>query len=83
MTAYLQQRADLHQEAMTLLVRQLDPGPTGLPLEVYAFTKTTAWEDYEAIQAEIFEHLVAAAPAFNLKVFQEPTGSDFQALVAG
>jgi hypothetical protein len=49
-TAYLQRRPDLHQEAMTLLVRQLDPGPTGLPLEVYAFTRTTAWEDYGAIR---------------------------------
>jgi miniconductance mechanosensitive channel len=82
-TAYLQRRPDLHQEAMTLLVRQLDPGPTGLPLEVCAFTRTTSWEAYGAIQAEIVEHLVAAAPAFNLKVFQEPTGSDFQALAAG
>lgn len=80
MMAYLQQRDDLHQTDLTLLVRQLDPGPTGLPLEVYAFTKTTAWEDYEAIQAEIFEHLVAAAPAFGLEVFQQPTGTDFQAL---
>jgi miniconductance mechanosensitive channel len=79
-TAYLNQRADLHRDGMTLLVRQLDPGPTGLPLEVYAFTKTTAWEEYEAIQAEIFEHLVAAVPAFGLKVFQEPTGADFRVL---
>jgi miniconductance mechanosensitive channel len=83
MTAYLKSRLDLHQEEpMLLLVRQLDPGPTGLPLEVYAFTKTTAWEAYEAIQAEIFEHLVAAAPAFGLKVFQQPTGTDFRTLVA-
>ena len=83
MTAYLKSRADLHQEEpMPLLVRQLDPSPSGLPLEVYAFTRTTAWDAYEAIQADIFEHLVAAAPAFGLKVFQQPTGSDFRALVA-
>jgi miniconductance mechanosensitive channel len=82
MTAYLQSRQDLHQEEpMPILVRQLDQGPNGLPLEVYAFTRTTAWDAYEAIQAEIFEHLVAAAPAFGLKVFQQPTGSDFRALV--
>jgi miniconductance mechanosensitive channel len=80
MTAYLKSREDLHQETMTMLVRQLDPGPTGLPLEVYVFTKTTAWAEYEAIQAEIFEHLVAAAPAFDLQVFQQPTGTDFRAL---
>ena len=80
MTAYLKSREDLHQEEMTLLVRQLDPSPTGLPLEVYAFTKTTQWAAYEVIQAEIFEHLVAAAPSFGLRVFQQPTGSDFQIL---
>jgi len=80
MTAYLKSREDLHQEEMTLLVRQLDPSPTGLPLEVYAFTKTTQWAAYEVIQAEIFEHLVAAAPSFGLWVFQQPTGSDFQIL---
>ncbi len=83
MAAYLKSRADLHQEEpMPLLVRQLDPGPSGLPLEVYAFTRTTAWDAYEAIQADIFEHLVAAAPAFGLKVFQQPTGTDFRALVS-
>ncbi len=83
MAAYLESREDLHHGGanMTLLVRQLDPSPTGLPLEVYAFTKATGWETYEAIQAEIFEHLVAAAPAFGLRVFQQPTGTDFQALM--
>ena len=79
--AYLRSRADLHQDGdMMILVRQLDPGPMGLPLEVYAFTKTTQWAEYEAIQAEIFEHLVAAAPSFGLRVFQQPTGTDFRAL---
>jgi miniconductance mechanosensitive channel len=80
MQAYLRSRPDLHQDDMTLLVRQLDPSPTGLPLEVYAFTRTTAWEKYEAVQADIFEHLVAAAPQFGLRVFQQPTGTDFRAL---
>ena len=80
MTAYLKSREDLHHEGMTLMERQLDPSPTGLPLEVYAFTKTTQWGAYEVIQAEIFEHLVAAAPSFGLRVFQQPTGSDFQIL---
>lgn len=82
MTAYLQSREDLHQDDpdLPLLVRQLDPGPNGLPLEVYAFTKTVAWEEYEAVQADIFEHLVAAAPQFGLRVFQQPTGADFRLL---
>ncbi|MDF1515817.1 MAG: mechanosensitive ion channel, partial [Anaerolineae bacterium] len=80
MTAYLKHHPDLHHEMMTLLVRQLPPGPNGLPLEVYVFTKTTGWEDYENIQADIFEHLIAALPEFDLQIFQEPTGMDFRAL---
>jgi miniconductance mechanosensitive channel len=65
---------------MTLLVRQLAPGPNGLPLEIYVFTKTVVWTEYEAIQADIFDHLVAAVPQCDLRVFQQPTGMDFQAL---
>ncbi len=80
-TSYLKCRADLHQQGMALLVRELDPGPSGLPLEVYVFTKTTDWAEYEGIQADIFEHLVAAVPQFDLRVFQQPTGVDFRALV--
>jgi miniconductance mechanosensitive channel len=80
-TNYLRSRPDLHQEGMTLLVLQLAPGPTGLPLEIYAFTKTVEWAAYEAIQAEILDHLVGALPQFDLRVFQEPTGADFRALV--
>src|SRR5690606_32214256 len=72
MMAYLKSRPDLRKH-MTMLVRQLDPGPTGLPLEIYAFTNTTAWETYENIQASIFDHLLATAPEFGLRVFQQPT----------
>lgn len=77
---YLKSRPDIHQEGMTLLVRQLAPSPTGLPLELYMFTKTVSWVEYEAIQADIFEHLVAAVHQFDLRIFQQPTGADFQAL---
>jgi miniconductance mechanosensitive channel len=80
-TNYLKGRPDLHQEGMTLLVHQLDPGPTGLPLEIYAFTKTVEWQEFEAIQAEITDHLLGALPQFDLRVFQEPTGADFRTLV--
>jgi miniconductance mechanosensitive channel len=80
MTEYLMRHPDLHHEKMTLLVRQLPPGPNGLPLEVYVFTTTTSWESYENIQAEIFEHLIAALPEFDLQIFQQPTGVDFRAL---
>jgi miniconductance mechanosensitive channel len=77
--AYLRSHSGIHQEEHTFLVRQLAPGPTGVPLEVYVFTKTTAWVEYETIQAEIFDHLLAAVPTFDLRVFQEPTGMDFAA----
>ncbi|BDI59595.1 mechanosensitive ion channel family protein [Qipengyuania nanhaisediminis] len=60
----------------TLLVRQLPPGPQGLPIEIYAFTDTTVWNEYEAIQADIFDHLLAIVGEFDLRLFQEPTGRD-------
>ncbi len=60
----------------TLIVRQLAPGPTGLPLEVYCFADTTAWGDYEDIQADLFDHLLAILPEFGLRLFQQPTGLD-------
>jgi miniconductance mechanosensitive channel len=63
------------------VVRQLDPAPTGLPLEIYAFTKTPDWEQYEATQADIFSHLLATVPQFGLRVFQEPSGMDLQGLL--
>lgn len=61
---------------MTLLVRQLAPGPEGLPLEIYCFTATTAWAEYEDIQSDIFDHLLAIVPEFGLRLFQKPAGSD-------
>ncbi len=76
-SAYLKTRPDIISEGMPFLVRVLEPNPTGLPIELYVFTKVTAWEGYEAIQAEIFDHLLGAAPVFDLRVFQEPTGLDF------
>ena len=66
----------------TLLVRQLAPGPEGLPIEIYCFTSTTNWGEYESIMADIFDHLLAILPEFGLKIFQEPTGSDVQ-LIGG
>ncbi len=75
--AYLKGRPDIYTSGMPFLVRVLSPGPTGLPVELYVFAKTTEWEKYESIQAEIFDHLLAAANYFDLRVFQEPTGLDF------
>ena len=78
--AYLKSRDDIHTTGMAFLVRVLEPAPTGLPVEVYVFTRTTDWVAYEAIQGQIFNHLLAAVRVFDLRVFQEPTGLDFARL---
>ena len=65
---------------MTFLVRHLQPTEKGLPLEIYVFCKDQRWAYYEAIQADIFDHLLAIIGAFDLKVFQNPSGDDFRAL---
>lgn len=72
---YLKNHPRVHQ-SMTLIVRHLSPGPEGLPLEIYCFTNTTVWVDYEGIQADIFDHLLSILPEFGLRVFQQPSGSD-------
>ncbi|HEV7272208.1 mechanosensitive ion channel family protein [Pseudoxanthomonas sp.] len=77
--AYLRAHGDIH-DGMTLLVRQLPPGPTGLPLEIYCFTRTVEWGPYEAIQSDIFDHLLAILPEFGLQVFQQPGGADMRRL---
>ena len=77
---YLKQHPKIHQD-MTFLVRHLQPSDKGLPIEIYVFSKDQAWANYEAIQADIFDHLLAIIPEFGLRVFQNPTGRDFQKLV--
>jgi miniconductance mechanosensitive channel len=72
---YLKAHPKIHEE-MTLLVRQLAPAPQGLPLEVYCFTNDTAWANYEDIQGDIFDHLLAILRDFGLEVFQQPAGRD-------
>ena len=72
---YLQRHPRIRQD-MTLIVRHLAPGPQGLPLEIYCFTNTTNWVEYEGIQADIFDHLLSVLPEFGLRVFQQPSGSD-------
>ncbi|MDJ0748511.1 MAG: mechanosensitive ion channel [Woeseiaceae bacterium] len=72
---YLENHPKIHK-GMTLMVRQLAPGPEGLPLEIYCFTNTTVWTEYEDIQADIFDHLLAIVPDFGLRLFQKPAGSD-------
>ena len=75
--AYLQQHPKVHHE-MTCMVRQLPATEVGLPLELYFFSSDQNWVNYEVIQADIFDHLYAAAPLFGLRVFQHPSGYDWQ-----
>ena len=66
---------------MMTMVRHLQPTANGLPLELYFFFNGTAWVDYEHVQAEIFEYVLAILPEFGLKVFQSPTGKDLNNIV--
>ncbi|HET8816008.1 MAG TPA: mechanosensitive ion channel domain-containing protein [Pseudidiomarina sp.] len=76
---YLKSHPHIHQD-MTLMVRQLNPTADGLPLEVYCFTNTIKWTEYEQIQSDIFDHLYAIVSEFGLRVFQHPSGVDMRAL---
>jgi miniconductance mechanosensitive channel len=76
---YLRAHPKIHQE-MTLLVRQLAPTPEGLPLEIYTFTNDTGWIAYEDIQSDVFDHILARAPEFGLRMFQKPSGLDLEHL---
>jgi miniconductance mechanosensitive channel len=74
---YLSNHPGIHR-GMTTMVRQLEPGTEGLPLEIYCFTNTVAWAEYEGIQADIFDHLLSILPEFDLRVFQNPAGTDLR-----
>ena len=73
---YLKANPRISKE-MTLLARQQAPGPQGVPIEIYCFSNDIAWANYEGIQADIFDHLIAILPEFGLRAFQEATGADF------
>ena len=73
--SYLKNNQNIHKN-MTFLVRQLAPTDSGLPIEVYVFSSNTNWIDYEGIQSDIFDHLIAATHYFDLKIFQKPSGND-------
>lgn len=77
---YLRHHPKIHQN-MTFLVRHLQPDEKGIPIEIYVFSKDQEWAKYEAIQADIFDHILAVIPEFELSVFQFPTGSDLKKLV--
>jgi len=75
---YLRSHPKIHDK-MTFLIRQLSPTASGLPIEIYVFSNDVDWVAYEGIQSDIFDHLLAIVPEFGLRVFQQPTGQDFQA----
>ena len=81
--AYLNEYLRHHpriRKDMTLMVRQLAPDDHGLPIEIYAFTNTVLWLEYESIQADIFDHIFAVVEEFGLRIHQSPTGNDIRAL---
>jgi miniconductance mechanosensitive channel len=76
--AYLRDHPKIHEKNMTLLVRQLKPSETGIPIEIYCFSNDQRWASYEAIQADIVDHILAVIPEFDLRVFQRPSGVDLR-----
>ena len=75
--AYLKSHADI-QPNMTCMVRQMQTTAQGVPLEVYCFTRTTVWDEYEQIQGDIFDYLLSVMPEFGLSVYQQPSGNDLR-----
>ena len=80
LVAYLRRHPKVHQE-MTFLVRQLQPTEKGLPIEIYVFSNDQRWAHYEAIQADIFDHIFASLPEFGLRPYQLPSGADLARLL--
>ena len=77
--AYLKNHPKIHNN-MTFLVRHLEPDDKGIPIQIYVFSNDQEWANYESIQADIFDHLLAVIPEFELQVFQSPSGDDFRKL---
>ena len=77
---YIKQHPNINQNIIKM-VRQMEPGPSGLPMQIYAFTNDTSWTAYEAIQSDIFDHLLAILPLFGLRIFQSPSGYDIKEAV--
>ncbi|MGN2425629.1 mechanosensitive ion channel family protein [Klebsiella electrica] len=83
--AYLQEYLRNHprlRKDMTMMVRQLAPDANGLPIEIYCFSSTVVWAEYESIQADIFDHIFAVVDEFGLRIHQSPTGNDIRSLAA-
>lgn len=80
LVSFLRAHPNIHQ-GMTLLVRQLEPTSDGLPIQIYAFTNTTKWLEYEEIQSDIFDHVFSVLPEFGLRAHESPTGNDLRDLI--
>lgn len=78
---YLLASKDINSE-MTVMVRQLAASPSGLPIEIYAFSKIKEWKAYEKVMADLFDHILASTNTFGLKIFEDPSGSDIQSVAA-
>jgi len=78
---YLKRHPEISKE-MTFLIRHLQPSDKGIPVEIYIFSSDKNWINYEAIQADIFDHILAVIPKFELRVFQNPSGNDFSKLTS-
>jgi miniconductance mechanosensitive channel len=78
---YIQKHPKVNKE-LIMMVRQLPPTDKGLPLEIYCFTLDKEWVDHETIAADIFDHVLATIPSFDLEIFEGPTGKDFQAAIS-
>lgn len=78
--AYIKSLNSIHPD-LTCMVFQSEATEFGIPIQVYCFTKTTEWGEYEEVQSDIFDHLYASAPEFGLEVFQQPSGGDFKKIV--
>jgi len=77
LNGYLRNHAAIHND-MTFLIRQLQPTEKGIPIEIYVFSKIQEWAKYEDLQSDIFDHILAVIPQFDLRVYQNPTGDDLQ-----
>jgi len=77
---YLHENSAVNKE-LSLMVRQLEPTSKGIPLEIYCFISDKRWENFEAVMADIFDHVIASVPYFDLEIFEEPTGKDLNAFV--
>jgi miniconductance mechanosensitive channel len=80
MSLYIDGHPGINQE-MIHMVRQLQPTPDGIPLQIYAFTRDKAWVVHENVQSDIMDHLIAVAPRFGLRIYQHPSGGDVREIV--